>query len=90
MTGLLSCEDIVHRLWPFLDGALPETERAAVVAHLEGCAGCRSHHDFARAFLDAVHQAHHATHARSAPGEFSALQARVEAAIAKAEAEGDI
>lgn len=86
MTGPLSCEDIVYRLWPFLDGALPESERAAVVAHLEGCAACRSHHDFARAFLEAVHQAHRA---RSAPGEFDALQARVEAALANAHADGD-
>lgn len=83
MTELLSCEDVVRQLWPFLDGALPESERARVVAHLEGCAGCRSHRDFARAFLEAVHDA------RTTPPEFRDLQARVEAALMKAPPYGD-
>ena len=38
----LGCDEVVRRLWPHLDGALPESERARVVAHLEACAGCRS------------------------------------------------
>ena len=69
------CEEVVLRLWPHLDGALPESERPRVIAHLEECVGCRSHYDFARAFLAAVH--------RAAPGddEFAALRERVEHAI---------
>lgn len=74
------CEAIVARLWPHLDGALPESEHARVVAHLERCDGCRSHYDFAQAFLDAVH--------RAAPEEddarFAALRTRVERAVADA------
>lgn len=70
------CEEIVSRLWPHLDGALPESERARVVAHLEGCAGCRSHYDFASAFLDAVHQA------TAGQEEFAALRERVTRAVA--------
>lgn len=69
----LDCEEIVQRLWPHLDGALPEAERARVLAHLAGCEGCRSHYDFAQAFLDAVRAA-----GPAAEIEFSALRARVE------------
>lgn len=77
MTRTLTCEEVVSRLWLFLDGALPERERASIVAHLEGCADCLSHHDFARAFLDAVRHAHGAT------DEFAGLRTRVEKAIAE-------
>ena len=48
------CNEIVARLWPHLDGALPESERTAIVAHLVSCTACRSHFDFAQAFLEAV------------------------------------
>lgn len=51
------CEAIVRRLWPFLDEQLLESEREEVVRHLEQCAGCLSHFDFAKAFLVAVHAA---------------------------------
>ncbi len=70
------CEEIVGRLWPHLDGALPETERARVIAHLEGCAGCRSHYDFARAFLAAVEGS------TDDATEFAALRERVTRAVA--------
>lgn len=77
------CDDVVRRLWPHLDGALPESERAAVVAHLEACGGCRSHYDFARAFLEAV--------GKAAPRaeDFAALRRRVEGAIAAERARSD-
>lgn len=52
------CEAIVRRLWPFVDDKLPESDREQVTRHLEECADCLSHFDFARAFLDAVHAAH--------------------------------
>lgn len=70
------CEEIVRRLWPHLDGALPDSERARVVAHLEGCAGCRSHYDFASAFLEAVHTA------TTGQDAFAALRERVSRAVA--------
>jgi mycothiol system anti-sigma-R factor len=72
----LECEEVVARLWPHLDGALPDSERERVIAHLEGCAGCTSHYEFARAFLDAVRRS------EEAPEEFGALRDRVRAAIA--------
>jgi len=41
MPNRLDCEQVVRRLWPFLDGALPDTDRVRV----------------ASAFLDAVRDA---------------------------------
>ena len=76
VTSRPECEEIVARLWPHLDGALPESERQRVISHLEECDGCRSHYDFAQAFLDAVH--------RSEPpvDGLAAIRARVTRAIA--------
>jgi anti-sigma factor (TIGR02949 family) len=71
------CDQIVARLWPHLDGALPERARDRIVEHLRSCAACKSHFDFAQAFLDAVAEAepHGAT-------PESAIRARVMAALA--------
>jgi anti-sigma factor (TIGR02949 family) len=69
------CEAIVRRLWPYVDDKLPDSDRERVTRHLEECADCLSHFDFARAFLDAVHAA-------SPPAkEDDALRARVIAAL---------
>ena len=51
------CDEVVARLWPHLDGALPDWERDRVARHLADCAACKSHFDFAQAFLAAVHAA---------------------------------
>ena len=51
------CDAVVARLWPHLDGALPDAERERVARHLSECAACKSHFDFAQAFLDALHAA---------------------------------
>lgn len=75
-TPRTECEEIVRRLWPHLDGALPESERRRVVRHLEECTGCRSHYDFAQAFLDAVHRS------TDRPEDFSAIRERVIRAVA--------
>jgi anti-sigma factor (TIGR02949 family) len=69
------CEEIVRRLWPFVDGKLPDSDRDRVTRHLEECANCLSHFDFARAFLDAVHAA------RPEARDDEALRARVLAAL---------
>ena len=70
------CREIVRQLWPYLDGALPDEWRARVAEHLEACDNCRSHYDFERAFLDAVHVSGAVT------GHFEPLRARVLAALA--------
>ena len=69
------CEAIVRRLWPFVDDKLPDSDREQVTRHLEACADCLSHFDFASAFLDAVHAA------RPAEKDDEALRARVLAAL---------
>lgn len=70
------CDEVVARLWPHLDGALPDSERERVTQHLRDCRDCRSHFDYARAFLDAVHAA------RPTPDTTEALRRRVLAALA--------
>jgi anti-sigma factor RsiW len=70
------CEEVVRRLWPHLDGVLPEDDRERVVRHLEMCTACRSHFDFAQAFLEAVE------HARPQLDEFTRVRGRVVAALA--------
>jgi anti-sigma factor RsiW len=70
------CHEIVARLWPHLDGALPEAERERVLKHLLACKACKSHFDFAQAFLDAVHAA------RPTAASSDALRHRVLAALA--------
>ena len=36
----VSCDDAVRQLYTFLDGELTEERRAAIAAHLDGCAPC--------------------------------------------------
>ncbi len=51
---MITCAEAVQRLWEYLDGALPETDRAAVEEHLSFCRRCCGEAEFAaelRAFL---------------------------------------
>lgn len=54
MANRSECEAVVRQLWPYLDGVISEPRRERIVRHLERCADCTSHFEFARAFLDAV------------------------------------
>ena len=76
MQNRAECEAVVRRLWPFLDGILPESDRERVVAHLERCDNCTSHFEFARSFLEAVREA------RPADAEYAQLRMRVLGALA--------
>ena len=78
MTNPELCREIVRQLWPFLDGALPDEWQERVIAHLAGCANCRSHYDFERAFLDAVRAS------EPAAGDVGHLRGRVVAALVAA------
>ena len=69
------CREIVRQLWPYLDGALPDEWQARVVEHLQACDNCRSHYDFERAFLEAVHDS------GAVVGDFAPLRVRVLAAL---------
>jgi hypothetical protein len=79
MPNRSECEAVVRQLWPYLDGAVPETLRERIVIHLEQCVHCTSHFEFARAFLDAVaaSRPHMAADAR-----LQSLQSRVLSALA--------
>jgi hypothetical protein len=46
----------VSQLWPFVDGMVSESQREFIVDHLEQCEPCKSHFDFAKAFLEAIHE----------------------------------
>jgi anti-sigma factor (TIGR02949 family) len=73
----IDCEVAVRRLWDYLDGRLPEIARAEVEAHLESCAHCPPHFDFARTMQRAL-----AASAPSAPDSAEdLLRERVRAAL---------
>ena len=72
------CEAIVRRMWPHLDGALSEQDRALITGHLETCGACTAHFKFAQSFLEAVHEA------KPEPEEFDRVVHKVMHALAAA------
>jgi len=54
MPNRSTCEAVVRQLWPYLDGAVDESAREFIIAHLQECTMCKSHFEFAQAFLQAV------------------------------------
>ena len=54
MSNRSECEAVVRQLWPYLDGVISEPQRERILRHLEQCADCTSHFEFASAFLAAV------------------------------------
>jgi mycothiol system anti-sigma-R factor len=40
VASTVSCDDAVRQLYGYLDGELTEERRAAIAAHLDGCAPC--------------------------------------------------
>lgn len=76
MSNRSECEAVVRQLWPYLDGVISEPQRERILMHLEACADCTSHFEFARAFLDAV------SHAAPQLDENEALRSRVVHALA--------
>jgi len=51
----IDCLTAIRQLWDYLDQELTPDREAMVRQHLQKCARCLPHHDFARHFLDAVH-----------------------------------
>ncbi len=49
--GMMRCEDVLARLWDFLDGELDVSESEAVKQHLELCDRCYPQYDFQRAYF---------------------------------------
>jgi anti-sigma factor (TIGR02949 family) len=54
---MLDCDDVMHRLWEYLDGELSPDRMTAMRRHLELCRNCHPHEAYERAFLDAVSRA---------------------------------
>jgi anti-sigma factor RsiW len=50
----IACIELVEMLTDYLEGALPPDEVAAVEAHLEICAACRTYLDQMRATITAL------------------------------------
>ena len=47
----MRCEEVLNRLWEYLDEELGLTEAGAVQAHLQHCLGCYPHYCRDRALL---------------------------------------
>ena len=47
-----SCQELVELLTSYMEGALPDDERAAFEQHLEGCDGCHAYLDQMRATIE--------------------------------------
>jgi anti-sigma factor RsiW len=41
--GVLTCQELVEIITDYLEGALPEDERARFEEHLDMCEGCRTY-----------------------------------------------
>ena len=50
--AMLPCEQVLARLWEFLDGELEPGMEDAVRRHLEQCARCFPQYDFERAYAE--------------------------------------
>lgn len=46
----MPCDQVMNRLWAFIDGELPPDEEQAVRAHLEICGRCFPQYDWDRAY----------------------------------------
>ncbi len=71
----IDCRTAVQRLWDYLDGELDAVRLAEVTAHVERCAACSEHMQFARTFLSAL------SASRAEVADATALRARVVSAL---------
>ena len=71
----IDCRTAVQRLWDFLDEELDVIRMAEVTAHVEQCAACGEHVQFARTFLSAV------SASRAEVPDATALRSRVVEAL---------
>lgn len=76
----IDCRTAVQRLWDYLDHELDATRMAEVSAHVERCAACREHVQFARTFLSALSASQREVAGTHAPDPY-ALRSRVVAAL---------
>ena len=53
----IDCRTAVQQLWDYLDQELTPERMAEVRGHLDRCAKCLPHHDYANTFLSALSEA---------------------------------
>jgi anti-sigma factor RsiW len=49
----ITCRELVELVTDYLEGALPDADRARFEAHLEGCDGCRTYLEQFRLVIEA-------------------------------------
>lgn len=80
--AMLPCDQVIAKLWEYLDGALPDPQSARIREHLAQCARCYPQYDFDRAFLALLQR----TRTQSVP---PALRQRVLNALLEEQLRGD-
>ncbi len=51
---MISCKDVMERLWDYLDGELPPEQMQALADHLAECQRCYPQYRFEFAFLEVL------------------------------------
>jgi anti-sigma factor (TIGR02949 family) len=69
---MISCKDVMERLWDYLDGELPPEQMQALADHLAECRRCFPQYRFEFVFLEAL-----ARQRARTPGPSEALVERV-------------
>jgi anti-sigma factor (TIGR02949 family) len=52
---MMPCDQVMERLWDFIDGELPPEDEQAVRVHLEMCGRCFPQYDWDRAYVRFMH-----------------------------------
>lgn len=50
----VDCEQVLERVWSYLDGEVAEDAYLEIQAHVAECAGCGPKYDFQRRLLDLI------------------------------------
>jgi anti-sigma factor (TIGR02949 family) len=48
---IIRCDEVIARLWEFIDGQLTPESEATVRSHLDACSNCFPQYDFQRAYV---------------------------------------
>ncbi len=76
----IDCRTAVQRLWDYLDHELDDARMAEVAVHVERCAACSEHFQFARTFLSALSSSQRDVAGADAP-DAASLRSRVVEAL---------
>ena len=53
MSGF-DCDDLLERLWAYMDGEADDQARSHLMAHMERCLPCRQHAEFERRLREII------------------------------------